>query len=95
MDDGREDVVILNEDDSPMELGTGGGEAASGSTKAVIEKKPKKRMSAASRMSRIDGPRVWMYDELIEGGDRVEVAFPDDLDFQFEIPPEVEDIEVK
>ena len=34
------------------------------------------------------------YDELIEGEGRPEVMFPDDLDFQFEIPPEVEDVEI-
>ena len=44
--------------------------------------------SAASRKSRKDGPRVLTYDEIIEGEDKAEVAFPDELDFQFEIPPE-------
>ena len=45
-------------------------------------------MSAATRRSRKDGPRVLTYDEIIEGGEKAEVAFPDDLDFQFKIPPE-------
>ena len=46
-----------------------------------------KRMSAASRRSWKDGSRVLTYDEIIEGEDRAEIAFPDELDFQFEIPP--------
>ena len=49
---------------------------------------PAKRMSAVSRRSRKDGPRVLTYDEIIEGEDRTETAFHDELEFQFEIPPE-------
>ena len=54
----------------------------------VVKPGPAKRMSAAFRRSRKDGPRVLTYDEIIEGEDRAEIAFPDELDFQFEIPPE-------
>ena len=43
MDDGREDVVILNGDDSPAKLDVGGEDTASGSIKTVKEKKPRKR----------------------------------------------------
>ena len=44
-------------------------EAASRSVKDSEKKKPAKRMSAASRRSRKDGPQRFTYDELIEGGD--------------------------
>ena len=50
-------------------------------------------MSAASRHSRRDGPRALTYDELIEGGEKAEIAFLDNLKFQFEIPPDVENFE--
>lgn len=57
--------------------------------------KPKNRVSTATRMSRSDESRFRSYDECIEGvGERSEVAFPDDLELQFEIPSEVEEIEV-
>ena len=48
---------------------------------------PVKRMSAATRRSWKNVPRVLSYDEIIEGEDKAEVAFPDELEFQFEIPP--------
>ena len=54
----------------------------------VVKPGPAKRMSAACRRSRKDGPRILSYDEIIEGDGRSEAAFPDKLDFQFEIPPE-------
>ena len=54
----------------------------------MVKPGPAKRMSAASRRSRKDGPRVLTYDEIIEGDGRTEAAFPDELEFQFEIPPE-------
>ena len=50
-------------------------------------------MSSASRWSRIDGPRALTYDEQIEVGGKAEIAFPDNLDFQFEIPAHVENFE--
>ena len=64
-----------------------------GSLKVSETKKPIKRMSAATRRSRKDGARALTYDELIEGGEKAEIAFPDDLDFQFKIPPDVESFE--
>ena len=54
----------------------------------MVKPGPAKRMSAASRRSLRDGPRVLTYDEIIEGEDRAEAAFPDELEFQFKIPPE-------
>ena len=90
-DDGREDVVILGgadlSEDSEMEV-------AAGPEEISVPEKPVKRMSAATRCSRKDGARPLTYDELIEGEGRPEVMFPDDLDFQFEIPPDVEDVEI-
>ena len=90
-DDGREDVVILGGadllEDSEMEV-------AAGPEEISVPEKPVKRMSAATRCSRKDGARPLTYDELIEGEGRPEVMFPDDLDFQFEIPPDVEDVEI-
>ena len=57
--------------------------------------KPKNRVSTATRMSRSDKSKFRTYDECIEGvGERSEVAFPNDLEFQFEIPSEVEEIEI-
>ena len=64
-----------------------------GSLKVSETKKPIKRMSAATRRSRKDGARALTYDELIVGREKAEIAFPDDLDFLFEIPPDVESFE--
>ena len=50
-----------------------------------------KRLSSALKSS--EKRRVLTYDELIEGTGRSESAY-DDLDFEFEIPKEVEDIEI-
>ena len=88
--DQREDVVILDENDSPMEIDD--GEKCAALTPAKTGVKSKKRLSAASRLSRSDGLRT--YDELIEGSAEAVVVFPDDLDFQFEIPPEVEEFKL-
>ena len=90
MDDGREDVVILGRADSSADSDI---EVAADSVKVSETKKPVKRMSAATRRSRKDGARALTYDELIEGREKAEIAFPDGLDFQFEIPPDVESFE--
>ena len=76
------DEMKKNGNDCPMEIDEGEKDAVQGPAKAV--KKPRKRMSAASRMSRSDGRIVRTHNELVEGGDEAAVAFPDDLDFQFE-----------
>ena len=78
LDDGLEEVEVV---------GVAGALAGVGISSAAGSG-PAKRMSAATRRSRKDGPRVLTYDEIIEGGEKAEVAFPDDLDFQFKIPPE-------
>ena len=72
LDDGLEEVEVA-------EVPGGAG--------PVVKPGLAKRMSAASRRSRKDGSRVLIYD-IIESEDRAEIAFPDELDFQFEIPPE-------
>ena len=90
MDDGGEDVVILGGADSSEGSEV---ENTAHSIKVSETKKPVKRMSAATRRSRKDGARVMSYDELIKGGEKAEIAFPDGLDFQFEIPPDVENFE--
>ena len=77
LDDGLEEVEVAG-----VPAGVPGGASP------VVKPGTSKRMSAATRRSRKDGPRVLTYDEIIEGEDKVEVAFPDELDFQFEIPPE-------
>ena len=81
----QEEVVLLDENDCPMEVDKAPGPAEAGM-------KSRKRLSAASRMSRSE--RLSTYDELIEVSDEAVVAFPDDLDFQFEIPPEVEEFKL-
>ena len=77
LDNGLEEVEVAG-----VPAGVPGGAGS------VVGSGPVKRMSAASRRSRKDGPRVLTYDEIIEGEDKAEVAFPDELDFQFKIPPE-------
>ena len=59
-----------------------------GRTGSLVKPGPVKRMSAASRKSCKDGPRVLTYDEIMEGDRRSEAAFPDEMEFQFEIPSE-------
>ena len=86
----QEDVVLLDENDCTMEVVKGEKGAAPGLAEAGM--KSRKRLSAASRMSRSE--RLRTYDELIEVSYKAVVAFPDDLDFQFEIPPEVEEFEL-
>ena len=90
MDGSQEDVVILGGAESSAEFDV---EAASRSVKDSEKKKPAKRMSAASRCSRRDGPWRFTYDEVIEGGEKAEIAYPDNLEFQFEIPPDMENFE--
>ena len=88
-----ENVLVLDEDDAVViaehseEIVTPGpGRAVSGRPTV----KPKKRLSAASRMSRCDEFRFRTYDKLIEGtGGRDEVVFPGYMEFQFKIPHEV------
>ena len=53
-----------------------------------------KRESSSSRSARAGPGRVRTYDELIEGTEDNEIAFPDDLDLEFEIPKEVEEFEL-
>ena len=50
-----------------------------------------KRKSSARKISKKN--QVLSYDELIEGPGRVEID-DDDLDFEFEIPKEVEEFEI-
>ena len=85
MDDGLEEVEVAG-----VPVGVPGGVLARdpGEAGPVVKPGPVKRMSAASRKSRKDGPRVLTYDEIIEGDNRSEAAFPDEMEFQFEIPPE-------
>ena len=89
LDDGLEEVEVV---------GVAGALAGVGISSAAGSG-PAKRMSPATRRSWKDWPRVLTYDEIIEGGEKAErrrreggekaeVAFPDDLDFQFKIPPE-------
>ena len=88
-----EDVVLLNEDD--LEDEAGGSALSSGLPVESMELEvqgpapKKKRLSSAPKVSR--NVRVRTYDELIEGSDNL--AY-DDLDFEFEVPKEVEEIEV-
>ena len=77
LDDGLEEVEVAG-----VPAGVPGGAGP------VVKPGPVKRMSAATRRSRKEGPRVLTYDEIIEGEDKAEAAFSDELDFQFKIPPE-------
>ena len=96
----REDVVLLNADDPEMKQ----DELAPGPSKSLgqvsdmkarngsLGSDPKcKRLSSALKSS--EERLVLTYDELIEGTGRGDSAY-DDLDFEFEIPKEVEDIEI-
>ena len=83
-DNWREDVVILGgvdlSEESEMEVAADPGMIS-------VRENPGKRTCAAARRSRKDGARPLTYDEVIEGEGKPEVMFPDDLDFQFEVPP--------
>ena len=69
---------------------------ATGSASDCAEVKPGKQMSAVSRMSRSESVIFQTYDERIKGaGEKDEIVFPDNLEFHFEIPLEVEEIKVK
>lgn len=80
-----EDVVFLDENDE-----------------VIIEDEPKillpspkpvkKMLSSALKYSRSEKSRPRTYDELIEGVGE-EAKFPDNLDFEFEIPKEVQEFE--
>ena len=96
----REDEVILNEDDSPMEVGEAVKDAApvlvkagvrSGEVEVKSQKRlgsaPVKRVNASSRPPRPDRART--HDELIEERAEAVVVVPDDL--RVEIPSEVKD----
>ena len=89
-DVGREDVVILDgidlSEESEMEVAADPGMVS-------FPENPGKRTCAAARRFRRDA-RPLTYNEIIEGGRKPEVMFPDDLEFQFEVPPEVEDVEI-
>ena len=80
LDDGLEEVEVAGVPSGVLAEVPGGAGP-------VVKSGFAKRMSTASRRSRKDGSRVLTYD-IIEGEDRAEIAFPDELDFQFEIPPE-------
>jgi len=87
-----EDVVILNEDDLEEPVGSALSSGLPVESMELDVQGPvpkKKRLSSAPKVSR--NVRVRTYDELIEGSG--ELAY-DDLDFEFEIPKEVEEIEV-
>jgi len=80
-----EEVVFLDENDEVMVKDE--PEAVPSNLKPV-----KKRLSSALKRSSSKKVRPRTYDEMIEGvGDEDE--FPDNLDFEFEIPKEVEDFE--
>ncbi len=80
-----EEVVFLDENDEVMVEDE--PEAVPSTPKPV-----KKRLSSALKRSSSKKVRPRTYDEMIEGvGDEAE--FPDNLDFEFEIPKEVEDFE--
>ena len=53
-----------------------------------------RRPQGSVRSARLDAARFWTYDERIEGVGEDEIAFPDNLEFSFEIPKMVEEIEV-
>ena len=85
LDDGLEEVEVAGVPTGvPPEVPAG----VPGEAGPVVKPGSAKRMRAASRRSRKDGPRVLTYDEIIEGDGRTKAAFPDELEFQFEIPPE-------
>ena len=85
VDDGLEEVEVAG---VPGGVPSGVPASDPGRPGPVVKPGPVKRMSAASRKSRKDAPRVLTYDEIIEGDSRSEAAFPDEMEFQFEIPPE-------
>ena len=85
LDDGLEEVEVAG---VPAGVPPGVPAGVPGEAGPVVKPGSTKRMSAASRRSRKDGPRVLTYDEIIEGDGRTKAAFPDELEFQFEIPPE-------
>ena len=62
LDDGLEEVEVAGVAGAPagVEVSSAAGSG------------PAKRMSAATRRSRKDGPRVLTYDEIIEGGEKAE-----------------------
>ena len=51
---------------------------------------PGKRLSAVLRRIKAEKPRILSYDEIIEG--QPKVAFPDELELEFEIPSEEMDL---
>ena len=85
VDDGLEEVEVAG---VPGGVPSGVPASDPGRPGPVVKPGPVKRMSAASRKSRKDAPRVLTYDKIIEGDNRSEAAFPDEMEFQFEIPPE-------
>jgi hypothetical protein len=87
-----EDVVILNEDDLEEPVGSALSSGLPVESMELNVQGPvpkKKRLSSAPKVSR--NVRVRTYDELMEGSG--ELAY-DDMDFEFEISKEVEEIEV-
>ena len=89
MDNGLEEVEVAGVPPGvPVGVSSGVPAGVPNEAGPMVKPGPAKRMSAASRRSRKDGPRVLTYDEIIEDDDRTEAAFPDELEFQFEIPPE-------
>ena len=87
----REDVVLLDEDDLVDDqsfLVQGSGNLSDSSPMLGFGIK---RKSSARKISKKN--QVLSYDELIEGPGRVEID-DDDLDFEFEIPKEVEEFEI-
>ena len=89
-----EDVVILEEDDEVLNevpsLESRGSVLGSEGSSSLPLESSMKRMSAASRRPSVPEKRMLSYDELIEGTPRM--AFPDELDFEFEIPSEDMDL---
>ena len=80
LEEGEEEEFLVGE----MNLGSGSrSQDASGSVSQAVDP-PGKRLSAVLNRVRSERPQILSYDEIIEGPPKV--AFPDDLEFEFEIP---------
>ena len=84
-----EDVVILEEDDEVLRetpgLSSRGSVLETEESKSLPPEPRKKRVSSAFWRSSAAKPRILSYDEMIEIPG---MAFPDELEFEFEIPSE-------
>ena len=82
--------------DGDLGAGAGAGESESvaGPSSGRLRLAPGRRAKVGSRGSRSGMCWVRTYDKLIEGVVDDSEAFPDNLEFCFEIPKEIEDIEL-